>query len=156
MQKGKSCVDRAREKGLSRQEAVHALITEHVRAGKIIEGMGHRYHTKDPRRDALWNLATKYRVAGECVKFSRIVTEEFEKVRGMRIPINVDGVIGAIVADMGLHKDIAKALFVIGRVLGLSAHYFEETSLYPPMRRIDFKQAFYKGKESRKFPRNRE
>jgi len=70
----------------------------------------------------------------------------------MSLPINVDGVIGAIVADMGLPVDLAKALFVYGRVAGLSAHYFEEIASQPQMRRINFADAVYKGKATREFP----
>jgi citrate synthase len=86
------------------------------------------------------------------VSVSKIATSVFEQVRGMNLPINVDGVIGAIVADMGLDPALAKALFVYGRLAGLSAHYFEEIATQPQMRRINFAQAVYKGKELRDLP----
>jgi citrate synthase len=70
----------------------------------------------------------------------------------MNLPINVDGVIGGIVADMGLNPSIAKALFIYGRLAGLSAHYFEEISSQPVMRRINFSEAVYRGKEPRQIP----
>ena len=129
------------------------MLTDYMRRGQRIEGLGHRIHTQDPRRDALWKLAAESGLAGPCVEISKIVGELFEKVRGMSLPINVDGVIGAIVADMGLDADLAKALFVYGRVAGLSAHYFEEVASQAPMRRINFADAVYKGKELREFPR---
>ena len=47
---------------------------------------------------------------------------------------------------------LAKALFVFGRVMGLSAHYFEEIMTQSPMRRINFAQAVYKGTPERPFP----
>ena len=87
-----------------------------------------------------------------CVEVSEIVTDIFKAVSGKSLPINVDGVIGAIVADMGLNIDLAKALFVYGRVAGLSAHYFEEISTQRPMRRIDFGAAIYEGQADRKYP----
>ncbi len=65
----------------------------------------------------------------------------------MDLPINVDGVIGAIIADLGLPEALAKAVFILGRIAGLTAHYFEEVSLFPPMRRINFSQAKYAGKK---------
>ena len=68
----------------------------------------------------------------------------FQTVRGLDLPINVDGVIGAIVADMGLDPRAAKAIFLFGRIAGLSAHYFEEISTQPQMRQVDFGQAVYK------------
>ncbi len=133
-------------------EATAALLAEYMRSGKRVEGLGHRVHTQDPRRDALWSQVEESGLAGACVAISKIVSDEFEKVRGMSLPINVDGVIGAIVADMGLDVDLAKALFVYGRVAGLSAHYFEEMVSQPQMRRINFADCEYKGKAQRDVP----
>jgi citrate synthase len=50
-----------------------------------------------------------------------------------------------IVADMGLRPEVAKVLFIVGRIAGLAAHYFEEVSTFPPMRNIDFGMAEYVG-----------
>ncbi len=82
---------------------------------------------------------------------SRIVGETFFKIRGKNLPINVDGVIGAIVADLGIPSSLAKALFVYGRVAGLSAHHYEEISTQRPMRRINFSEAVYQGKDLRHY-----
>jgi succinyl-CoA synthetase alpha subunit len=148
----RQCAERAAAEGIDQAAATQALLTEYMRAGKRVEGMGHRVHTQDPRRNVLWRLSESSGLAGTCVSISKIVGDLFEKVRGMSLPINVDGVIGAIVADMGLSTDLAKALFVYGRVAGLSAHYFEEIASQPQMRRINFAEAVYKGKELRSFP----
>jgi len=67
----------------------------------------------------------------------------------MTLPINVDGVIGAITADMKLSPLLAKIIFIFGRIVGLAAHYFEEVQTQSPMRRIVFEQAEYKGKDIR-------
>jgi citrate synthase len=131
---------------LSPRAAAEQLIAQRAAAGRRIEGLGHRYHTRDPRRDALWRLAGRTGVAGECVAQSRIVEEAFKAVRGMDLPINVDGVIGAIVADMGLETRSAKGVFLFGRIPGLCAHYFEEITTQPPMRRVDFSRAVYRGR----------
>lgn len=151
----RSCTARAKERNMSIKEALRSLITEYIQEGKLIEGLGHRIHTRDPRCSSLWKLAQETSVTGESVKISQIVTDEFKRVRGMNIPINVDGVTGAIVADMGLVPDAAKALFIMGRIMGLSAHYFEEIKLHAPMRKADFSQSIYKGCRQRRFPRNR-
>lgn len=148
----KECLSKADRESIDVAEATRALMADYVRRGKRIEGMGHRIHTRDPRRDALWELAEKCRVAGRCVQVSRMVGAIFQEVRGIDLPINVDGVIGAIVADMGLDPSVAKALFICGRIAGLSAHYFEEISSQPQMRRINFSEAVYKGKELRQLP----
>ncbi|MGZ7066548.1 MAG: citrate/2-methylcitrate synthase, partial [Candidatus Aminicenantales bacterium] len=144
--------DLAAKKGLSFEEAARAVIREYIRQGKRIEGMGHRVHTQDPRRDVLWRLAEKNGLAGPCVAISRITEDVLREVRGLSLPINVDGVIGAIVADMGLDPRLAKALFIFGRLMGLSAHYFEEVASQPLMRNINFTQAVYRGTPERTYP----
>jgi citrate synthase len=83
---------------------------------------------------------------------SKIAGNILKEVRGLDLPINVDGVIGAIIADMGLDPKLAKALFIFGRLCGLSAHYFEEVMTQSPMRRINFAQAVYKGAMERSYP----
>ena len=148
----RECVNRAKAESIAIETATRDTMAAYVRSGRRIEGMGHRVHTEDPRRDILWNLAEKTGTAGECVAVSKIAGPILEEVRGLRLPINVDGVIGAIVADMGLDPKLAKAIFVLGRVCGLSAHYFEEIMSQSPMRRIAFSQAEYRGVAERSFP----
>jgi len=144
------CIQKAKKEKIDVSLSTRNLMREYIEEGKRVEGMGHRVHTKDPRRDVLWNLATQTGVADEHVQLSKIISTIFEQVRGMSLPINVDGVIGSIVADMGLDPTIAKVLFVYGRLAGLSAHYFEEVASQPRMRQINFAEAMYKGKEMRK------
>ncbi|MHA1450759.1 MAG: citrate/2-methylcitrate synthase [Candidatus Hodarchaeales archaeon] len=143
------CIQRSKESGKSLMEAVQEVMTGYVKSGKRIQGLGHRIHTSDPRREELWNKAVQSGIAGDCVEISKMVTDVFKRVRGITLPINVDGVIGAIIADMGLPVNIAKAVFIFGRVAGLSAHYYEEIFSQPQMRRINFANAVYKGKLGR-------
>jgi succinyl-CoA synthetase alpha subunit len=139
------CAELARKEGLSGLAAAERIIAERTKRGERIEGLGHRLHTQDPRRDALWKVAAEARVAGDCVAISKVAGDAFRMVRGLDLPINVDGCIGAIVADLGLDPRAAKAIFVFGRIAGLAAHHFEEVSTQPPMRTVDFAQAVYKG-----------
>jgi citrate synthase len=148
----RSCAALAEKENLSVEEATRRIISDYVKAGRRIEGMGHRVHTQDPRRDVLWKMADSSGLSGTCVAISKIAGDILEEVRGIALPINVDGVIGAVIADMGLDPKLAKALFVFGRLCGLSAHYFEEITTQPQMRRIDFTQAVYKGEAERPFP----
>jgi len=146
------CAALSSGKGLSHEEAARAVIRDYIREGKRIEGLGHRLHTRDPRRDVLWGLAERSGLAGPCVAVSRIVEEALREIRGLSLPINVDGVIGAIVADMGFDPRVAKALFIFGRIMGLSAHYFEEVATQPPMRTIIFGEGVYRGVADRPYP----
>lgn len=143
------CIAKAKQENIDVAQATRALMSTYIEEGKRIEGLGHRIHTKDPRRDILWNFASQTGVAGDHVRLSKMISSLFEQVRGMNLPINVDGVIGAIVADMGLNPVMAKVFFIYGRIAGLSAHYFEEVASQPRMRQINFAEAIYKGKALR-------
>ena len=140
-----SIVKKSNELSSELQETTFELIKNAITSGKRIEGLGHRIHTQDPRRDVLWDLAEKAGYAKECVQVSKLISDAFYRVRGMNLPINVDGVIGAIIADMDINPRLAKAVFVFGRTAGLAAHYYEEISTQPQMRRIAFDKAIYKG-----------
>jgi succinyl-CoA synthetase alpha subunit len=144
--------DLAASERLSLEDAARRVIRDYVAAGRRIQGLGHRVHTRDPRRDVLWRMAESAGVAGVCVAVSKIAGDMLREVRGLDLPINVDGVIGAVIADMGLDPRIAKALFVFGRLMGLSAHYFEEVSSQPVMRAINFNEAVYRGVAERPYP----
>ncbi|MCK5047272.1 MAG: citryl-CoA lyase, partial [Candidatus Heimdallarchaeota archaeon] len=143
----KKCVEIAKEKQIDLSTATYEVITEYVREGKRVQGLGHRIHTEDPRRDILWTKAEKAGIAADSVELSKKITEIFKQARGIDLPINVDGVIGAIIADIGLNPILAKAVFIFGRIAGLSAHYFEEIISQPQMRRINFSEAVYKGRK---------
>ncbi len=147
------CAAEAKSRKIGLDEAARAVIRRYIGEGRRVEGLGHRVHTRDPRRDVLWAMAEESGAAGPCVAVSRIVEDALHEVRGLSLPINVDGVIGAIIADMGLPPALAKALFIIGRTMGLSAHYFEEVTSQPPMRSIVFIEAVYRGLPDRPYPR---
>jgi succinyl-CoA synthetase alpha subunit len=144
-----SVIEQAKIKDISFEDAMFTLMKESIKRGQRIEGLGHRIHTQDPRRDILWNFAEQSGLAKDCVAVSKIISEVFYWVRGMNLPINVDGVIGAIVADMGLNPALSKLIFIYGRIAGLAAHYFEEVRTQIQMRRIRFDLAVYKGPKLR-------
>jgi citrate synthase len=137
---------KARYRGTDRSEVLEALMRETMSRGLRIPGLGHRIHTADPRCDALWSVAEETGVAAECVRASKLASNIFSRIRGTSLPMNVDGVIGAIVADMGLPPVLGTLVFILGRVAGLSAHYFEEVNTFPAMRWINFSEAVYVGK----------
>ncbi len=113
-----------------------AMLDEMKSSGQRMSGFGHRVHTSDPRTDRLFELAEEAGVAGAHVAASRAVEDVF-KSAGKNLPINVDGAIGAILADLGFEPAVMNGLFMIARVPGLIAHATEERQRQRPMRRID-------------------
>ena len=90
------CVERSVNGETSLEDAIRGQISAYLDAGRRVKGLGHRIHTQDPRRDAIWALAEASGLAQEHVRASRLITDIFESVKGKRLPINVDGVIGTI------------------------------------------------------------
>ncbi|NHK30599.1 MAG: hypothetical protein FK730_04565, partial [Asgard group archaeon] len=142
----KKCVKLANEQKISLIDATHKVITDYIQKGQRIQGLGHRIHINDPRRDVLWDKAKNAGVIGNCIDISKEITDIFKQVRGIDLPINVDGVIGAIIAELDVNPILSKAVFIYGRMVGMSAHYYEEIISQPEMRRINFSEAVYKGK----------
>jgi citrate synthase len=104
--------------------------------GDRISGFGHRIHTKDPRTARLFELAAEAGANREHVAAARAVEKAFAAI-GKPLPINVDGAIGAILADLGLDPRVFNGIFMIARTPGLVAHVTEELTREKPMRRID-------------------
>ena len=71
-------------------------------------------------------------------------------VSGKRLPINVDGALGAILSQLGFPPEIMNGIFMIARAPGLVAHVTEEKTRMPPMRRIDPVAHSYDGPPARK------
>ena len=117
--------------------------------GDRMPGFGHRYHTKDPRTARLFELAQEAGVDGPHIKAARAVEKSFAEAK-KALPINVDGAIGAILADLGMNPAVFNGIFMIARTPGLVAHLTEEQTREKPMRRIDPAKRGYDGPAPRK------
>ena len=111
-------------------------IEEMKQSGQRMSGFGHRIHTKDPRTKKLFELAAAAGVDGPHMQAAAAVERVFANA-GKKLPINVDGAIAAILADLGFAPPIMNGLFMIARLPGLVAHVHEEQTTQRPMRRID-------------------
>jgi succinyl-CoA synthetase alpha subunit len=132
----KAIVDRAARDSISLEEAATRTLGKMSEAGERMSGFGHRLHTKDPRTARLFELAREASVDGVHVQAARAVEKAFADAK-KSLPINVDGAIGAILADLGMNPAAFNGIFMIARTPGLIAHVIEEQSRERPMRRID-------------------
>jgi len=117
-------------------DAAIGVIDAYKATGRRIAGFGHRVHTADPRTARLFALADDAGVSGRHVAAARTIERVFAD-RGKPLPINVDGAIGAILADLEFEPAVMNGLFMIPRCAGLIAHVREEQTREKPMRRID-------------------
>ena len=113
-----------------------------------IPGFGHRFHTDDPRTKKLLTLAAKEGVTGIFVDLVQLIADELYIQTKRKLPLNVDGAIGALLADMGFEAETGKAFFAISRITGLTAHILEEYK-ERPVRTIVPTEAKYTGEEKR-------
>lgn len=144
--------------GRSLQEAAEDLIDDHTRGGQTPPGFGHRFHTRDPRAARLFQLALELELEGEHVRMIRAVERVLDvrqEALGRHLPVNVDGAIAAICADLGFAYELGNAVFLISRLPGLIAHAHEERTRQRPMRQIDPKDHEYDGSAARRLPEGR-
>ena len=127
---------RAAKDSLTLDDAATKHLAAMKEAGDRMPGFGHRYHTKDPRTARLFELAQAAGVDGAHMKAARAVERAFAEQK-KPLPINVDGAIGAILADLGMSPAVFNGIFMIARTPGLVSHVVEEQSREKPMRRID-------------------
>jgi succinyl-CoA synthetase alpha subunit len=132
----KAIADRAARDSISLEEAATRTLRTMNEAGERMSGFGHRVHTKDPRTARLFELAREAGVHGMHMQTARAVEKAFADAK-KSLPINVDGAIGAILADLGMNLTAFNGIFMIARTPGLIAHVIEEQTREKPMRRID-------------------
>ena len=144
----KAIADRAARESISLEEAAMRTLAEMREAGERMSGFGHRLHTKDPRTARLFELAREAGVDGAHMQAARAVEKAFDNAK-KSLPINVDGAIGAILADLGMTPAAFNGIFMIARTPGLIAHVIEEQRRERPMRRIDPVNHGYDGPPSR-------
>lgn len=142
----------AKEKGF--EEVAEGVIREYSASKRRIPGYGHGVHTgEDPRTVRLYEYAWELKVAGGCVKLSEVIKSKLKESTGKTLPINVDGAIGAIISDLGIHWTFGKGFFLISRAAGLTAHVQEQLTKDPPMRRLHtWEEIDYQGPSERELP----
>jgi succinyl-CoA synthetase alpha subunit len=147
----KGIADRATRDSISLDEAAVRTLAAMTESGERMPGFGHRYHTKDPRTSRLFELAREAGVDGVHTQAARAVEKAFVAAK-KALPINVDGAIGAILADLGMNLAVFNGIFMIARTPGLIAHVIEEQAREKPMRRIDPVNHGYDGPPPRSIP----
>src|SRR5438105_11050012 len=144
--------------GKSLQDASTVLVEECPKEKQPPPGFGHRFHSRDPRAARLFQLSLELELEGEHVRMLRAIerTLDAQKDRfGRPMPVNVDGAIAAISADLGFAYELGNAVFLVSRLPGLIAHAHEERTRQTPMRQIDPKDHDYDGSAERRLPEGR-
>jgi citrate synthase len=124
---------RVKERAVSIETAATDVVAEARREARRLPGLGHRVHTVDPRVEVLFDLARQDAGDGDGVVFIRALHKAVAAaVKPM--PINIDGALAALLYDLGFPPEAGKLLFIIARVVGLTAEVAEEHAREKPMR----------------------
>ena len=144
--------------GQSVPQAAETLADECLTTRETPPGFGHRFHTRDPRAARLFQMALELELEGEHVRLIRAISRALDARQeqfGHALPVNVDGAIAAICADLGFAYELGNAVFLISRLPGLIAHAHEERARQTAMRQIDPKDHDYDGAGERRLPDRR-
>jgi citrate synthase len=115
--------------------AIAAAVAAARAARVAVPGFGHPMHREvDPRETALRAVITECGTAGPYVRLLDRVHAALVAALGRPLVMNVDGLIGAVLSDMGLAPSAILAVNLIGAMPGIAAHAIEEQSAGRPLR----------------------
>lgn len=127
-------------------------IEEIAARGERVPGFGHRQHKeRDPRVNRLFELAEKEGLETPHIDAGIAVESALRGRTGKEVPINIDGAMAAVLADIGVPAEFANAIFITARLGGVLRHAIEEQEM-TPMRRIGPDDHRYTGPEPRSLP----
>ena len=96
-------------------------------SGRRIPGFGHPYYRpEDPRSARLLAIAGEAGVAGPYIERLKVLSAAVDEAAGRHITLNVTGVIGALLGEIGFPAEVMRAVAVVSRAAGLVAHILEE------------------------------
>ena len=122
-------IERAQAEGTDIEAAAIASLKEHKAQRRKVAGLGHPQHSGgDPRADRLLAIADELGLSGQYIGTLRILGAHASGIIERPLPINVSGAIPACILDAGWPLQAIKAVPLLARAAGLSAHLFEEAT----------------------------
>ncbi len=108
-----------------------ATIEAALARGERIPGFGHPVYTTDPRTSVLADILHAQLSSHPYWNFAMETSSVLSKRLGRPMPLNVDGAIGACLADLAAPPELADAVFILGRTAGLVAHALAQHASSP-------------------------
>ncbi|MBI2202782.1 MAG: citryl-CoA lyase [Candidatus Rokubacteria bacterium] len=134
-------------------DTARVVVAEMAERGERIPGFGHVTHkVQDPRTVTLRKRAAELGCAGERVELYEAIHAEFVRRKGRALPINADGMIAAILGDMGWCAAEMAGIAVVAAMPGLLAHVVEEIQQRVPHRFLPTEAITYTGPIGRQLP----
>ncbi|MBB4124367.1 citryl-CoA lyase [Martelella radicis] len=123
-----SVVEMADSMGGDLEKAAIESVTALKAERRKVPGLGHPQHSSgDPRADRLLEVAAELEIRGRYIDALYMLAKVAPGIIERPLPINVSGAIPATILDAGWPVDALKAVPIVARTAGLSAHLFEES-----------------------------
>jgi len=117
---------------VGRPDRARSWVEDALRKGERLMGFGHRiYKVRDPRADVLKAALEKLKPSGERLELARAVeTAALDALKrhkpGRKLETNVEFYTAMLLDGLGMPRAAFTPLFAMGRVVGWSAHAFEQ------------------------------
>lgn len=144
------CHSLAGKESLTPRETAERVVGEYLGSRRRIPGFGHPVHDADPRTVRLREIAEAEKVVGEKTRLYETVHEVFVSKSGKKLPINTDGMMAALLLDLGFTPLEIEAIAIVSFLPGILAHTLEEIHQKVPLRVIPDAIAEYTGPAERK------
>jgi len=119
---------KADAEGVDLEAAAIASLSALKAERQKVPGLGHPQHSDgDPRANRLLAISDELGVSGKYVEALRVLGRQAPQIMQRPLPINVSGAIPALLLDAGWPLEALKAVPLVARAAGLSAHLFEES-----------------------------
>jgi citryl-CoA lyase len=123
-------------------------VSQFVKDTQVIYGFGHKiYKEKDPRVIQIISLCKNLGYESKYLDLAVDIEKKLFEKKGKSIPLNVDGLIAALLLEMKFSEVSGRAFFIIARTPGLAAQAIEEKETEKPVRRVDEEDINYLGDE---------
>jgi citrate synthase len=114
-------------KGEALDAAALAVVRDWHAAGRAIAGYGHPLHKRrDPRVDALFDVARKQRVDEKYIAIAEAIERAIPKAVGRELKLNVSAAIPAVLLATGFPAAALRGIPILARTASLIAHLNEE------------------------------
>jgi len=111
------------------QALATAAAAHHKERRMIVPGIGHPFHKPiDPRTPSLLRIASETGFSGQYVKLIQEIAVATAADKGVDLPVNATGMLGALCCEMGFDWRVCRGLGVMARAVGLVGHILEEAS----------------------------
>jgi citryl-CoA lyase len=118
------------------EAAVDSYVSRMQQARRRMPGIGHPLHPEgDPRAQALQAVAEQEHLWGKRAGYFLAAKDEYMRRIGREFPINIDGMLGCVLSELGFRPLEMPGIAAISFMPGIIAHCVEEL-LSPPTLRV--------------------